>query len=78
MRERAAEEKNTSVENIARDMKQREAQKRTYERIGNSLKSSNFSKVTWICIPKHLLHSSTEDIWQYIQQATDDELKTIP
>ena len=62
IRERAAEEKNTSVENIARDMKQREVQKRTYERFGNSLKSSNFSKVTRLGIPKHLLHSSTEEI----------------
>lgn len=53
------------------------SQKRTFERIGHSLKTSNFAQVTRLGLPKHLFTATTEEIWNYIQTTPDDTLKTI-
>ena len=75
--EKGAKEQNNDVETIGRDMKFREIQKRSFERIGHSLKTSNFAQITRLGLPKHLFMTSTEEIWDYIQSTPDEVLKTI-
>ena len=75
--EKAAEEQRKDVETIIREMRQREIQSRMFARIGNTLKSINYAQITRLGLPKHIRSESTEQIWNYIQSASDEKLKRI-
>ena len=77
IREKAAQEQRKDVETIIKEMRQREKQARMFERIGYTLKSLNYSQITRLGLPKHICNSTTDEIWNYIQSTSDDELKRI-
>ena len=58
-------------------MKEREKQKRTFERIGNVLTTKNYGNMTRLGLPKDVAEESTDVIWTYIQSRTQEEMKKV-
>ena len=62
---------------IVKEMREREKQGRMYQRLGSILKVINYANVTSLGVPTRLAKASTEQIWSYIQQTPESELKQI-
>lgn len=72
-----AEEKRKDVETIIRDMREREKQSRIFQRIGNALKSTSFSQISRLGLPKQLRNEDTQTIWDFIKYTPAAEMKKV-
>ena len=75
--ERTAEEKQTEVQHIVKEMKARESQARIFKHIGAALKTKTYSSVNKIGLPTDMQHDSTETIWNNFQSMTQDEIDQL-
>ena len=75
--EAAALQHNKDKMRIIKEIKEREKQKRMYQKIRFVLKNESFSSVNRLGIPKGMLKSTTKEIWDYIQVTPDKEIRWV-
>ena len=67
IQERMAIEKNKPIETIIKEMKNREQQKKSWDKIKYVTKKRNRNGISRLGIPQGFENSSTQEIWDYLQ-----------
>ena len=73
----AAIAENKDVATKIKELKEREKQRRTFDRLGSILKTRSYGNITRLGLPTEVQHETTDVIWTYIQSKTQQEMKKV-